>query len=84
MPTPADLEELANLLERRIQVIGDHEFRDRDAAAHLEKLKTVSEAIVAKHADLKGQIDPRLNHFLENCSYDKALDWVRGLQANAS
>ncbi|MEM1295246.1 MAG: hypothetical protein AAGH89_07765 [Verrucomicrobiota bacterium] len=83
MPSRDEFQELADLLERRIQVIGDHEFRDRDSAAHFEALKSVSEEIMAKHVELMPQIDARLNHFLENCSYDKALDWVRGLMAKA-
>lgn len=41
--------DLAKLLEARIAVIADHEFRDRDPAAHLEALKNVSEAIVSWH-----------------------------------
>tara|TARA_R110002096_G_scaffold4501_30_gene21261 strand:- start:1908 stop:2159 length:252 start_codon:yes stop_codon:yes gene_type:complete len=83
MPTTDEFQELADLLERRLQVIGDHELRDRDPDAQFEQLKSVSEAIMAKHVELKPQIDARLNHFLENCSYDKALDWVRGLMAKA-
>lgn len=75
------LQELANLLERRTAVIADHEFRDRDPDAHLQQLKEVSEAIMALHTEVKPAIDFRLNHFLTNCSYDKALDYIR---ANAS
>ena len=38
--------DLAKLLEARIAVIADHEFRDRDPENHLEALKSVSEAII--------------------------------------
>ena len=34
--------DLAKLLEERVAVIADHEFRDRDPEAHLEALKSVS------------------------------------------
>ena len=77
------LQELADLLEKRIAVIADHEYRDRDPDAHLNQLREVSEALMAKHAELKPKIDARLNHFLENCSYDKALDWTKGLLEKA-
>ncbi len=83
MPSPADFQQLTELLERRLAIIGDHELRERDAGAQLEQLKEVSEAIAAKHQQLRPQIDARLNHFLENCSYDKALDWIRGLLAKS-
>ena len=39
--------DLAKLLEARIAVIADHEFRDRNPEAHLDALKSVSEAIVS-------------------------------------
>ena len=69
------MEELAKLLRERIHVIGDHDFRDRDPEGHLEALKHVSKSIVAHHATLRdaGQLTPRLEHFLTNCSFDKAL-----------
>ena len=82
MPAPnPQLQELAILLEKRLAVIADHEFRDRDPDAHLNQLREVSETLIAKHQELKPEIDARLNHFLENCSYDKALDWTQGLLA---
>ncbi|MEM7011113.1 MAG: hypothetical protein AAF585_06475 [Verrucomicrobiota bacterium] len=71
------LQELAQLLERRTSVIADHEFRDRDPDAHLQQLKEVSEAIMELHSQVKPSIDARLNHFLTQCSYDKALDYIR-------
>lgn len=69
------MDELAQLLRKRLEVISDHAFRDRDPDAHLNALKEVSESIVALHATLRddGQLTPRLEHFLANCSFDKAL-----------
>ena len=67
---------MATLLRQRLEVIADTDFRDRDPEAHLEKLKTVSEAIFARHDALKGRIHPRLEHFLAGCSYDKALAFI--------
>ena len=70
--------DLASLLRRRREVIADHAFRDRDAAAHLDALREVSEAITAQHTLLRSQIPPRLNHYLTQCSFDKALGWLEG------
>lgn len=72
----AELSELIGLLEERLRVIGDVGMRERDPEGQLEKLKEVSEAIVAFHAAHRPRIQPRLNHFLENCSYQKAIDWA--------
>ncbi len=66
-------DDLAALLRRRRETIADHPFRDRDPAAHLNALKTVSEQIAAWHQSHRGDIPARLDHFLTNCSYDKAL-----------
>jgi hypothetical protein len=63
-------------LEERLQVIADHAFRERDAAAHLERLKQVSERLVQEHERLRGAIPPMLNHYLMQASYAKALDWI--------
>jgi len=70
-------EELIALLERRLAVIGNHTLRDADPDAHLTQLKEVSEAIMARHTALGARLSPRLEHFLGNCSYDKALAWLR-------
>jgi len=68
---------LAELLEARLAVIADHAWRDRDAAGHLEQLKTVSERLQAEHERLRGQLPPRLNHYLTQASFSKALEWIR-------
>ncbi len=71
-----ELSELIGLLEERLRVIGDAELRERDPAGQLAKLQEVSEALVAFHTGHRSEIQPRLNHFLESCSYAKALDWA--------
>jgi hypothetical protein len=70
--------ELRRLLERRLAVIADHGWRDRDPEGHLEALKEVSLAIGAWTARHRTELDGRLRHFLDNASFDKALDRVRG------
>ena len=72
----SDLANLRTLLQRRLDLIADHAFRDRDAAAHLESLKSVSEEIMAEHQRLRSELPPRLNHFLTQASFSKALDYL--------
>lgn len=69
-------EDLILLLRRRLQVIADHEFRDRDPAAHLDALRSVSGEISTWHEYHRGSIPARLDHFLTNCSFDKALKFL--------
>ena len=68
---------LLALLEKRRAVIVDHAWRDRDAAAHLDALREVSEAIASEHQLRRANLPPRLQHYLTQCSYDKAASWIR-------
>lgn len=69
---------LASALRERLAVISDREFYQRDAAGHLAKLQEVSERIVAIQGQLPPSIDPQLAHYLQRCSYDKALAFLEG------
>lgn len=74
-----NLDELAALLRRRLEVIADHAWRDRDPDAHLDGLKEASEAITRWVREHRAELDdPQLRHFLANHSYAKALAWVEG------
>jgi hypothetical protein len=66
-------EQLAAALRQRLAVIGDRNLRERDPAAHLDALKAASENIARLQTQLPANINPQLRHFLERCSYDKAL-----------
>lgn len=68
--------ELAPLLQRRLDVIADHAWRDRDPAAHLQALAEVSGEISDWTKEHRSELDPRLRHFLANASYAKALDFI--------
>ena len=68
---------IALALQERLDVIADHELRDRDAATHLKKLQEASETIESCAAALPIDTPARLRHFLEHRSYDKALDWIK-------
>ncbi len=73
MSHPATAEALAAALRERVAVIADRAWYARDAAGHLERLRTLSERITELQGQLPAPVDPRLAHFLERCSYDKAL-----------
>jgi hypothetical protein len=64
---------LAAALRERLAVIADRELYARDPAAHLEKLKAVSEKIDVAQLQIPLPINPELLHFLQRRSYDKAL-----------
>ena len=71
--TPNAHRELAAALRERLAVIGDREFYNRDPDAHFERLKQVSERILALQVQLPSPVDPQLQHYLDRCSFDKAL-----------
>ena len=75
--TSQELEELIELLERRLAVIGNAELRDRDPESQLVQLQEVSEAISGFHREKEARLPVRLRHFLENSSLSKALEWSR-------
>ena len=68
--------ELADALRERLAVIADREFYQRDPAAHLEKLKAVSEKITQLGAALPRPLPGDFAHYLQRASYQKALDWI--------
>jgi len=69
--------DLAEALRERLAVIRDQESR-RDEATHIERLKAVSERIEKLQREVPQPIDPRLAHYLERKSYDKALEYLEG------
>jgi hypothetical protein len=66
---------LASALRERLVIIQDQNSR-RDPEAHMERLRDVSERIEILAAALPRPIDPRLAHFLQRQSYDKALEFL--------
>lgn len=73
--------ELTDLLRRRVAIIADHAWRDRDAAGHLEVLKEVSEQISSWTMAHRTEVDAQLRHYLANASYQKALAHLEALAA---
>ena len=69
--------QLAAALRERIAIVADEESR-RDAPAHMERLRHVSERIDQLSAQLPKPIDAQLKHYLDRRSYDKALAYLEG------
>jgi hypothetical protein len=69
------LTDLAQALQERLAVIRDEESR-RDHAKHIDRLRAVSEKIDRLQQSLPPSTDPRLKHYLERKSYDKALEFL--------
>jgi len=80
---PDTLNALAAALRERRSIIADEASR-ADAAKHMQRLQAVSEKIEAIQARLPQRSDPRLRHFLERRSYDKALEWIEEKVAQTS
>jgi len=74
------LVDLAQALRERLAVIRDEQSRS-DEAKHIARLKAVSERIDDLQTRLPKPIDPRLAHYLQRKSYDKALEFLEGRTA---
>jgi hypothetical protein len=67
--------ELTEALRERLKIISDETSR-RDPDRHLERLRDISERIETLATALPQPIPPRLAHFLDRGSYDKALEFL--------
>ena len=67
--------ELAEALRERLKIISDEASR-RNQDQHVKRLHEVSERIETLVATLPQPIAPRLAHFLDRRSYDKALEFL--------
>jgi hypothetical protein len=70
--------DLKDALRERLAIIRDEQSR-RDEEQHLARLCAVSEKIEKLQAALPQPIDPRLAHYLQRRSYDKALEFLENL-----
>ena len=70
--------DLAQVLRERLAVIRDEQSR-RDETKHIARLKAISARIDDLQTRLPKPIDPRLTHYLQRKSYDKALDFLEGM-----
>jgi hypothetical protein len=69
------LADLAQALRERLAVIRDEESRG-DHAKHMNRLRAVSEKIDRLQESLPPSTDPRLMHYHDRKSYDKALEYL--------
>lgn len=72
--------DLAQALRERLAVIRDEESR-QDQAKHISRLRDISEKIDRLQDSLAPSTDPRLRHYLDRKSYDKALDYLEAASA---
>jgi hypothetical protein len=70
------LHELHLLLGERLKVIGDERLRLHHPEAQLVELKRISEAITDFLNRYSARLDGRLRHFLQQASFQKALDML--------
>jgi hypothetical protein len=68
---------LKQAVQARLDMVADHAFRDRDAAAHLKALQSAGSHLDSLVAQLPPDTDPTLRHYLERQSYTKALAWLQ-------
>ncbi len=69
-------DDLHAAVKRRLDIVADHDLRDRDPAAHLQALKDAAAHLDSLVSNLQPETDPQLRHFLERQSYTKALAWL--------
>jgi len=69
------LADLAQALRERLGVIRNEKSR-RDPTKHIDRLRAVSEKIDRLQESLPPSTDPRLKHYLDRKSYDKALEYL--------
>jgi hypothetical protein len=69
--------ELAQALRERLRIVSDESSR-RNPDQHMARLHEISDRIESLAAALPQPIPPRLAHFLDRRSYDKALDFLEG------
>ncbi len=76
-PDHFGVDDLRDALRERLAIIHDESSR-RDEEAHIARLRVISEKIDKLAAALPRPIDPRLSHYLQRRSYDKALAHLEG------
>ncbi|MFC4995161.1 hypothetical protein [Rubritalea tangerina] len=72
----APYKELKRLLEQRLSVITDSSLRTSAPEKQLQLLQSISESITTWHNNYQAEIDPRLHHFLQQQSLQKALNFI--------
>lgn len=76
MVSSESLAGLAHLLRRRMEVVADRAFYERDPEGHLKALQEVSRELDQNVEQLNHELPPQLRHYFERQSYQKALDYL--------
>lgn len=69
--------ELAAALRERRSIIADERSRNT-GEQHLLRLQEISRRIEMSAAALPRPVPPPLAHYLDRCSFDKALEFLEG------
>ena len=67
-------------MRKKISLVGSGNIGG--TLAHLIALKEISESIEKHNHELRKEISPQLEHFLNNRSYNKALKFLEKIQPN--
>ena len=82
--TVETLQALQQLLLKRLAIIGDRSIREHAPEQQLRLLAEVSDQISLWHTAHREKLPPRLNHFLTQASFNKALDWIKSATTDHS
>jgi hypothetical protein len=72
----SDLSSLSTLLKERLAIIANQQLREEQPAKQLHLLQQVSEAIQKWHQQNRSLLPAKLNHYLSQASFHKALEWI--------
>ncbi len=75
--------ELAALLQQRLDIIADHSLRQQDPQKQLSLLASISGEIESVKQQHYADMPARLRHFMDQASYQKALEWLKAETAEA-
>ncbi|MGV3532423.1 MAG: hypothetical protein ACO1QR_08640 [Chthoniobacteraceae bacterium] len=84
MPTENPYRLLTDALIARRDVIADRAHYERDPQSHLAALQRASEEITKLQQTLTPPVPAQLAHFLDRCSYDKALAYIKEMNLDCS
>ena len=74
--TVEQTEQLRALLQRRLDIIADHDLRLRAPEEQLKALQTISSDLQSWHQQHRLILPARLNHFMTQASFSKALEYL--------
>jgi hypothetical protein len=72
---------LRELLHRRVHIIADHDLRAHYPEQQLAALQEVSEQLQEWHQQHRTALPARLNHFMDQASFSKALEYLDQTEA---